>query len=549
MKFLKNWRANLILISILLFGAAIISRLISLQIIDYDFHKALAQGQQSAFKLIKGQRGQVFFSNGEILATNSEGSYVFVSPEEIEEKEQTAEKLAEVLNIDEEELYLKIQKDSLFEKVKEDLTEEEQEVLKQKNLEGVYLGQMAQRSYPQETMASGVIGFVGGSGSGQYGIEGYYNEVLQGKEEFKQSRFSKRSNGSNVFLGIDYNIQFMAERTLKKAQESLNIEGGQIIIIDPNTGKIVALADFPGFDPNSYSEIEDFDIFQNGAVQKLFEPGSTLKPFTMAAALDQGKISPQTTYVDEGVVRVSGYNIENYNSRVFGETTMTEVLEKSINTGAVFAENQVGHWKFLEYLDKFGFFSPTKIDIQGEVSSENRGLKKGYEVNFATASFGQGIEITPMQLVRGFSAIANGGKLIKPYVVEKIVNSDGEIEETQSTFSDRIISSTTASKLTAMLVSVLENGYAKSGKIPGYYIAGKTGTAQVPFSAIGIDKKGYSDKTWQSFIGFFPAFSPKFLILVKLDNPETRTAEYSALPIFKELAKYIIDYYAIPPDY
>jgi len=549
MKIFKNWRANFILILILLFGAAIISRLIFLQVINHDLYKALAQGQQNVFKPIKGQRGQIFFAGGEILATNTEGKYVFICPEEIEEKERVAQELAEILKLDEEELYSKLQRDSLFEKVKGDLSEEEEESLKGRNLEGVYLGQMPQRSYPQGEMASSVVGFVGGSEKGQYGIEGYYNDILEGKEEFDRSRFSKKFNGSNVFLGIDYNIQFIAEKLLKNAQESLNIEGGQIIIIDPNTGKVIALAEYPSFNPNNYSEIEDFDIFQNRSVQKLFEPGSTLKPFTMAAALDLGRVTPQTTYIDGGTVRVSGYTIENYNSRVFGEITMTEVLEKSVNTGAVFAENQVGHNKFLEYLDKFGFFSSTQIDIQGEVFSENRELKKGYEVNFATAAFGQGIEITPMQLVRGFSAIANGGRLIEPYVVDKIVNSEGQTNEVEPSFSDRIISSATASKLTAMLVSVLENGYAKSGRIPGYYIAGKTGTAQVPYSAIGIDKRGYSAKTWQSFVGFFPAFSPRFLVLIKLDNPETRTAEYSALPIFKQMAKHMIDYYAIPPDY
>ena len=180
----------------------------------------------------------------------------------------------------------------------------------------------------------------------------------------------------------------------------------------------------------------------------------------------------------------------------------------------------------------------------------NKELKKGYEINFATASFGQGIEITPIQLARAFTAIANGGKLIKPYVAEKIVDSKGEVEKIKPVIlREQIISNDTVSKLTAMLVSVVENGYASSAKISGYYIAGKTGTAQVPWSALGIDKRGYSEKTWQSFIGFAPALDPRFLILVKLDNPEANTAEYSALPVFRELSKYIIDYWKIPPDH
>lgn len=382
------------------------------------------------------------------------------------------------------------------------------------------------RKYPQGSMASILAGFMGGEGKGQYGVEGYYDDVL---------------NEKDIILTIDYNIQFMAENLLKTAKDNLDIEGGQIIVIDPNSGKILSLAAFPSFDPNRYFEVEDFSLFQNGAVQKLFEPGSVMKPITMAAALDQGKIDPSTTYIDTGSVRIGDYTIGNYAGRCFGKATMTEVLEKSINTGAVFAEKQVGNSVFMNYLEKFGFFNLTEIDLQGEVFSENKELKKGSVANFATAAFGQGIEITPIQLVRAFCAIANGGIMVKPYLADS--GKDPELS------SEKIISSNTASKIAAMMVSVVENGYVKSIRIPGYYIAGKTGTAQVPWSALGIDKKGYSDKTWQSFIGFFPAFNPQFVVLVKLDNPKASTAEYSAAPIFKELVKYIIDYKAIPPDY
>ena len=219
---------------------------------------------------------------------------------------------------------------------------------------------------------------------------------------------------------------------------------------------------------------------------------------------------------------------------------MTEVLEKSINTGAVFVEKQIPHKVFLDYLVKFGIFEPTGIDLP-ETYSENKEFKEGYEINFATASFGQGIEMTPLQIVRAISCIANGGRLVKPYLVE----GNEEAIETQP----RVISQKTASQLTAMLVNSVENGYAKRAKIPGYYIAGKTGTSNIPFSNLGIDKLGYSDKTWQSFIGFVPAFDPKFLILVKLDNPETQIAGASTTLVAHDLIKYIIDYYQIPPDY
>jgi len=547
---MKKWRINLIFILIILFGAAIISRLVYYQIVKQELYRALAQGQQRSFQLVKGERGKIFFNGGEILATNIKGKYVFICPDEIKEKEKTAKELSQIFNLEEELILEKIERDSLFEKIKSNLTEQEELALKEIDLPGVYLGEAVFRQYPQATMASQAIGFFGGEEKGQYGIEGYYDDFLQGKEKIFFSENSQGSNkGADIFLTIDYNVQFMAEKLLAEAKDNLDIEAGQIIVLDPNTGRIFALAHFPSFDPNYYSEIEDFQIFQNGAVQKLFEPGSAFKPITMAAALDQGKITPQTTYIDKGQVKIGKDTIYNYNNNVWGKQNMTEVLEKSINTGAVFVEKQLGHDLFLQYIEDFDFFEATGIDLQGEESSENREFRKGYEINFATASFGQGIEMTPIQLVRAFCVIANGGKLVKPYLVEKILQ-DGEIIETKPEISsNQVISLKTSSQITAMMISVVENGFGKGAGIPGYYIAGKTGTAQVSWSSLDIDKEGYSDETWQSFIGFFPALEPEFLILIKLDNPETRTAEYSAVPIFKELAKYIINYYEIPPDY
>ena len=542
---MKKWRYNLIFILIILFGAAIISRLVYIQIVRHDLYMAWAQGQQNLFQPVKGERGKIFFKDGEILATNLKTKYLFVSPYEVEEKEKTAQELSQILGLEKEGILAKLEKDSLFEKIKADLTEEKEKLIRELNLSGVYIEEALFRNYPQEYMASQIVGFLGGEENGQYGIEGYYDNLLQGKELIRKSDTIQGSyNGSDIFLTLDYNIQFKSEKLLKKAKQDLDIEGGEIIVLDPRTGRIIALANFPNFNPNNYSEIEDFEIFQNGAIQKLYEPGSSFKPITMAAAIDQGKVTPQTVYTDKGKIKIGEYTIENYNSRVFGEKTMTEILENSINTGAVFAENQLGHDLFLKYINSFGFFEPTEIDLQGEVFSENKIFKRGYEINFATASFGQGIEITPIQLARAFTAIANEGRLIKPYIVEKIATSGEEKKTLPEISSEQVISSKTASQLTAMLVSVVENGFAKSAKVLGYYLAGKTGTAQVP------EKGVYSpDKTWQSFVGFGPAFNPKFLILIKLDNPKARTAEYSAAPIFKELAKYIIDYYKIPPDY
>ncbi len=530
---MQHWRVNLILAIIFLFGVTIIGRLFFIQVLQGDFYKALSQGY-TVEEEIEAERGEVFFRNEEPLAINKDWFLVFASSRKVEEKEETAEKLAKALNLNKDSILEKLEKDNLYEIIKKQLVDEEIIKIKELSLAGIHLEKKSGRYYPQENLASQVIGFLDANKNGQYGIEGSYDEALRG---------DRKNPGQDLILTIDYSIQFIAEKLLAEAQEDLDIESGEIIVIEPNSGKILALANFPNFNPNQYSEITDLDVFQNSATQKIFEPGSVFKPITFAAALNEGKITPLTTYLDLGVVEFDGWPIYNYEHRTYpGDITMTEVLEKSINTGAVFVEQQLGRELFFEYIEKFGFFEKTKIDLQ-ETIPENKefheGRRQGREINFATVAYGQGIEMTPIQLVRAYSVIANGGKLVTPYIVE----TEPNIED------DLVISPKTASQLTAMLVSVVENGFAKSAQIPGYYVAGKTGTAQISFAALEIAKLGYSDKTWQSFIGFAPAFNPRFLILVKLNNPKTKTAEYSAVPIFHTLAKQIIDYYQIPPDY
>jgi len=563
--FLKFWRINLVLGFFIIFSAAIIGRLVFLQILNHQYWQALAQGQQKIFEQVKGDRGEIFLRDktGLVpLAINKVEQFCFASPQEIENLQETAEILSEVLGLNKEELLKKLEnRDSLFLPLKYELTKQEIESLKNLSLTGVYLKEEKIRYYPKEDLASSVIGFISEDKLGQYGVEGYWQDTLEGEEVvlegekgpkgylFLDNQDYESKKGSDIILTIDYNIQYLAEKLLDKAHQDLNIEGGQIIVIEPNSGKIIALADFPNFNLNKYSAENNLDIFQNGAIQKIFEPGSVFKPITMAAALDQGKVTPQTTFIDDGKVEIGTYTIYNYDNRVWGERTMTEVLDKSINTGAIFAERQLGHNLFLKYIKKFGLLEPTGIGLQGEVFSINSEFQRGYEVNFATASFGQGIEITPIQLTQAFCAIANGGKLVKPYIIEDIISSSGFSQDLIRDEGEQIILKKTSSQLASMLVSGVEDGYSSGAKIPGYHIAGKTGTAQVSFSSLGINKKGYSDKTWQSFIGFAPAFSPQFLILVKLNNPSAKTASYSAAPIFKDLAQFIIDYWQIAPDY
>ena len=563
-----NWRINFILIIIFICGTAITGRLFYLQILQRKLYEAQALGQQIDFNNITGPRGQIFCENsqetkgvsssGEVksLAINKNSWTITANPNIILDKQTFADKLSKNIGETSSQIFSQISGQNSYVVIKKDLSSDELKNIKALNLKGLSWQDVEDRFYPQSKMAAETLGFLGGSGIGQYGVEGYYDDILKGKvglhsedsglNSIFSSDDSNSLNGSDIYLTIDYNIQFQAESLLAKEQKKDDIDAGQIIVMRPDTGRILAMASFPSFDPNQYSKEKNLNVFQNSSIQKLFEPGSIMKPFTMAAAINEGKITPDTTFVDTGVVKFGSQSIHNFAQETWGKQTMTEVLEKSINTGVVFAEQQIPHKTFFGYIDKFGFTQKTGIDLQGEVYSHNDLLKNGPDVEFATASFGQGIMLTPMQIARGFCAIANGGKLVKPYIVEKIVNENDEVI-TKPEISEPIVSQQTISQLNSMLINVADKGFNGVAKIPGYYLAGKTGTAQIPL----VNGKGYmpDTNTIQSFVGYGPAFNPQFLILVKLDNPKVPKSALSAVPIFKELAGYIINYWQIPPDY
>lgn len=556
---MKNFRFNLVLFCFCIYSVVVAYYLVSFQITKNDYWRAMAQGQQKTYSEVLDDRGGIYIQDrlGQSypLAINRDWEYVYISPREVKQKEEDvhaiSESLSSILDIDSDIVLAKLEKqDSAYEVIKRRLTQEEVKELRDLNFAGVYVENEVVRYYPQNNLASQLVGFVGGNNAGQYGIEEQYNSTLEGSESFKETEkffhqhlisktFGAFNSSSDITLTIDYNIQFMAESLLEKAVENLSIEGGTILVGDPNTGKIVALANYPSFNPNEYFQVTDFTVFKNPAIHNPYEPGSIFKPITMAIALNEDKVTPTDKYYDTGSIQIKDKTIRNYAQRSWGEVTMTEVLEKSINTATVHVENLIGHETFKEYIEKFGFFEKTDIDLPGEVLPPNVSFKEGYDVNYANAAFGQGIEVTSMQMFKAFSALANGGRLVNPYIVE---------ENKSILQGERVISPKTSLDITSMMVSVTENGFAKTAQVPGYYVAGKTGTAQIPWAALGINKPGYSDKTIQGFIGYAPAFNPQFLILIKLDNPQVNTSEYSAAPIFGELGKYILDYYQIPPE-
>lgn len=563
---ISNARLNIVIVVIFLISGLVLTRLFYLQITEGNFYKAMAEGQQNSVSEVEGIRGEIYFRNGELLATNQQEPYIFISPEEIADKDGTAEYISNVTGVKKDTIIELMNKPgSYYEIVKNNVSNDEMDEITNLALKGVYIGYKNKRYYPQETLASQIVGFISGDGEGQYGLEEYYDELLKGKTELKKQEKnpwgflfsltdSDSMDGASLVTTLDYNIQFEAEKLLKEGVSKYGAEGGEIIVMDPDNGEIIAMAQAPGFDPNNY-ESTRMEDFQNSATQKLFEPGSIFKPITMSSAINENAVTPDTIFDDKlGYAQFGTYRVYNYLNKSWGKVTMTEALQHSVNTALMFAEQKLGDEKFMQYLDSYGLFEDTGIDLAGEVSSSNSEIRKAYdnktsEVTFGNAAFGQGIAMNPLQMVRAFAATINSGKLVKPHIVKEIDSGTKQEIGPQIT-KENIISEETSLKLKNMLISVVESGFGNLAKIPGYFIGGKTGTAQVPYTSLGINKSGYSDHTWQTFMGFAPAFDPKFIILVKLNNPtSTKTSEYSAVPVFHELAKYIFDYWQIPPDY
>jgi cell division protein FtsI/penicillin-binding protein 2 len=338
-------------------------------------------------------------------------------------------------------------------------------------------------------------------------------------------------------LTIDPNIQIEAEKVLDDLVRTNHATGGSVIVEDPTTGKILAMGGDPDFDPNNYSA-SHIANFLNTNVQSVYEPGSIMKVLTMAAGIDSGKITPNTTYDDKGYINVNGAHLTNYNLTTHGpygpNTTMTQVIEGSINTGAIFAENQTGNDVYLSYLKKFGLDQKTGIDLPGEVAGNLGQLTpKSPQINWDTAAYGQGVAVSPIELVSAVSAIANGGVLMRPYLNAALAPK--EIR--------RVITPRAAAQVSAMMVDAVD--LAQIASINGYSMAGKTGSAFIPNPKGG----GYLDKLTDSYIGFGPTSKPRFVAFIRLNTiPVTSLAAETVVPAFKELSQYLINYFNIPPD-
>lgn len=353
------------------------------------------------------------------------------------------------------------------------------------------------------------------------------------------------ARGSDAVLTVDINIQKKAEEVLEAAYKKWSPRSAALLVTDPATGKILALSGLPTFHPGEFSKEKDFSVFLNPLAEASYEPGSVVKPITLASALEEGKIKPEMTYEDVGFARIGSHTIKNFDGKAYGIQTMSQILEKSLNVGAVFVSRLLGQEKQYDYLKRFGFGKKTGVDLPGEITGNITNLEQGREIDFASASFGQGIAVTPLQLASAIGAIANHGNTVKPFVVEKIIDNSGNETKKEPEIIRRVVSEKTAEEITKMLVSVVRNGFENRAGVKGYFVAGKTGTAQIPRR----DGRGYSNQVVHTFVGYAPAFKPRFLILLQLNEPAgNRFASNTLTPAFHDLTEYILNYYEVPPD-
>lgn len=562
-----NLRIFLLLSGLLLFILMIAFRLFTLQVAKGGYYKELAAEQHGTDTTITARRGDIYlssFSGGPLLvATTVAKNMVYAVPKEITDKEGTAAKLAGYLDMPRKDLEDKISGSSSFASLKKDLSDTEVKQVKALKLDGIYFQAQDTRLYPEKNLASQVLGFLGFKDDkrvGQYGIEGKFESQLAGSEgslgaetdaagrviNVSSRNFVPAKNGDDIYLTIDPAIQFKAQEVISAAVPKHGAESGSVIIMNPKTGSILAMANYPDFDPNNYGKVKDLSVFSNTGVAGAYEPGSVFKAITMAAAINEGKITPDTTYEDLGEVTVDDKKIKNSDNKAHGVQNMIQVLGESLNTGLVFVQQQIGNEKFREYVKRFGFGQQTSIELGGQAAGDLGNLNKRGDVFFATASFGQGITTTPIQLLQSYTAFANGGKMVEPHIVDRIVHADGSETKPERKKPVEVIDSKTASTISAMLVEVVENGHGKQAGVKGYYIAGKTGTAQVASAThAGYD----ANKTIGSFIGFGPVDDPEFLMIVRIDHPkDVKFAESTAAPAFGEIAQYILNYLKVAPS-
>lgn len=547
------------------------------------------------------------------IYVNNESFLIYADPTVISEAEitKTASILSNYLDEPVASLESKLSKRKVrYAFLKNKLSPDTSKKIEEMDLKGVVLLPEHWRFYPEGDLASHIVGFINRENVGQYGLEGFFNIELEGKKGSiltESDPFGRRItvgnteiinavDGDSVVLTIDRIVQREVEKILKEQVEKFRADSGQVIIMNPFSGAIIAMANYPSFDPNVYTdsyelraleedevvhkttplfkkdernkyvpvtkeeredeEIEKFayknrfgsGVFKNKAVSEFYEPGSVFKPIVMAIAVDANEVNPETTFEDDGPLQIDEFEIKNSDEVYHGTTTMTETLELSLNTGMSRVAQKLGKRLMYKYIKNFGFGEYTNVRLEGETKGDVEYYTGWSKAKMLTTSFGQGIVVTPLQMLTAWAALANGGKLVQPYVVDSVIQ-DGVVTETRPEIIHRVISEEASSIITSMLVSVVRRGHGRPADVPGYLIAGKTGTSQIAGNNGRYETGEGSVIT--SFAGYFPALEPEFVMLVKFDRPrigENTWGSTTGAPTFGKIAEFLIDYYNIQPS-
>jgi cell division protein FtsI/penicillin-binding protein 2 len=529
----------------------IIYRLVSFQILQDEALAAIGRNIHNQQVIAQPERGVIYDRNMAVLAGNSSDYQIGVSPALVTESEEIATALSPILVEPRQEILLALQSDRPFELLAGRVSPEVAEAIRELPYGGIQIDPLPRRVYPQGELLCHTLGYADFAGVGGSGLEGYYQSELAGEAASATINISPLTaqqsviarEGADLILTIDRSVQFIVEKHLVQAMETYGSENGTIIVMDPRTGAILAMASMPCFNPGKFFEADE-SLFSNPAISRQYEPGSVMKLVTMAAALDSGTVVPQTTYYDAGVIEIGGYPLYNWDRAAYGTVDMTTLLARSLNVGAATIATWMGADTFYSYMQRFGFGRPTGIDLMAEAAGQLPlpGDADWTESNLGTNAFGQGLASTPLQMISAISALANGGYLMQPYLVQEI-HRQGQVYTHEPTILSRPISEQTAAQLTAMSINAVRQEIFQA-QIEGYTIAGKTGTAQIPEGGIY-----HPDDTIASFIGWLPADAPELLILVKLDRPTASPwGSQTAAPAFAELAQELVALLGIPPD-
>ncbi len=545
----------------LLFGFVIvgflmvITKLFYIQLINPINSQYNTQDNMSIRKIYP-ERGKIYDRNMSPLVSNEPRFLLFAQPKLIKDKDKVAEQISKVTKVKESSLSAILHSDKVWVPLIRDLDIETRNKIKKMNIYGVGFDKLNKRYYPEASLSAHLLGFVGkneeGESVGYFGVEGYYNRELSGltgviklkSDSVGKSMFTdikqiiKEQDGSDLVLTIDKTIQSSVKTNLMYAMKHYEPKQACGIVANPNTMEILAMVCLPDYSQVEYYKFSE-KYFVNPAISTVYEPGSIFKPLIVAAALKEKAIKENTIVNEDGPVEVGGHLIRTWDNKYEGKITIARVLERSSNVGMVKIGRKLGRKKILEYLNKYRFGKKTGIDLDGEAAGKLK--SKWYPIDYDTVTFGQGIGVTQIQIVRAFSTLINGGKLLKPYVVKSIITSDKK-RDILPDINSEILNDKVDKIVKHYLYLVVDKGEVKQYKLDGYDIGGKTGTAQIP-----VNGKYDPNKTVASFIGFAPVDKPKFIMLITLFEPKASPwGAETAAPVFFKIAKDLLVYYEIP---